>query len=47
MPVDSFGNEGDVIHYQIGRIDFEEENLTPPVISLNGVPVINDIGTRI
>ncbi|HBG7285420.1 immunoglobulin-like domain-containing protein [Clostridioides difficile] len=47
MPVDSFGNEGDIIHYQIGRIDFEEENLTPPVISLNGMPVINDIGTRI
>ncbi|MFA8997910.1 immunoglobulin-like domain-containing protein [Clostridioides difficile] len=47
MPIDSFGNEGDVIHYQIGRIDFEEENLTPPVISVDGMPVINDIGTRI
>lgn len=47
MPIDSFGNEGDVIHYQIGRIDFEEENLTPPVISAYGIPVLNEIGTKI
>lgn len=47
MPIDSFGNEGDVIHYQIGKIDSEEEILTPPVISSYGVPVLDEIGTRI
>ncbi|UUV16700.1 immunoglobulin-like domain-containing protein [Clostridioides difficile] len=47
MPIDSFGNEGDVIHYQIGKIDSEEEILTPPVISAYGVPVLDEIGTRI
>ncbi|MFL8710808.1 immunoglobulin-like domain-containing protein [Clostridioides sp. GD02377] len=47
MPVDSFGNEGDVIHYQIGRVDSEEEILTPPVISAYGVPVLDEIGTKI
>ncbi|MCC0666035.1 immunoglobulin-like domain-containing protein [Clostridioides sp. ZZV15-6597] len=47
MPIDSFGNEGDVIHYQIGKVDSEEEILTPPVISAYGVPVLDEIGTRI
>ncbi|MCC0685121.1 immunoglobulin-like domain-containing protein [Clostridioides sp. ZZV14-6345] len=47
MPIDSFGNEGDVIHYEIGRIDFEEEVLTPPIISAYGVPVLDNIGTKI
>ncbi|HFL3653824.1 TPA: immunoglobulin-like domain-containing protein [Clostridioides difficile] len=46
MPIDSFGNEGDVIHYQIGRIDFEEEVLTPPIISAYGVPILDDIRTK-
>ncbi|HEK4907876.1 TPA: DUF5011 domain-containing protein [Clostridioides difficile] len=47
MPIDSFGNEGDVIHYQIGKTDFEEETLTPPIISINGVPVLDRIGTKV
>ncbi|HDF2795446.1 TPA: DUF5011 domain-containing protein [Clostridioides difficile] len=47
MPIDSFGNEGDTIHYQIGKVNFEEEVLTPPIISAYGVPVLDDIGTKI
>lgn len=44
MPIDSYDNQGDIIHYEIGKPPVEEV-IEPPIIDINGVPVINGVST--
>lgn len=44
MPIDSYDNEGDVIHYEIGKPPAEEA-IEPPIIDIAGVPIINGVST--
>ncbi|MFQ4485744.1 hypothetical protein C4Z42_01940 [Clostridioides difficile] len=44
MPIDSYDNEGDVIHYEIGKPPAEEV-IEPPIIDIAGVPIINGVST--
>ncbi len=44
MPIDSYDNEGDIVHYEIGKPPVEEV-IEPPIIDINGVPVINGVST--
>ncbi|HCD8956338.1 TPA: DUF5011 domain-containing protein [Clostridioides difficile] len=44
MPIDSYDNEGDIVHYEIGKPPVEEV-IEPPAIDIAGVPVINGVST--
>ncbi|MCG3626813.1 DUF5011 domain-containing protein [Clostridioides difficile] len=44
MPIDSYDNEGDIIHYEIGKPPAEEV-IEPPIIDIAGVPIINGVST--
>ncbi|EOE7347251.1 immunoglobulin-like domain-containing protein [Clostridioides difficile] len=44
MPIDSYGNEGDIVHYEIGKPPAEEV-IEPPIIDIAGVPIINGVST--
>ncbi|MCC0743957.1 DUF5011 domain-containing protein [Clostridioides sp. ZZV14-6044] len=44
MPIDSYDNEGDIIHYEIGKPPVEEV-IEPPIIDIAGVPIINGVST--
>ncbi|HBH3700977.1 TPA: DUF5011 domain-containing protein [Clostridioides difficile] len=44
VPIDSYDNEGDIVHYEIGKPPAEEV-IEPPIIDIAGVPVINGVST--
>ncbi|HDF4164079.1 hypothetical protein BGT96_15790 [Clostridioides difficile] len=44
MPIDSYDNEGDIVHYEIGKPPAEEV-IEPPIIDIAGVPIINGVST--
>ncbi|HBF7930104.1 TPA: DUF5011 domain-containing protein [Clostridioides difficile] len=44
MPIDSYDNEGNIVHYEIGKPPAEEV-IEPPIIDIAGVPIINGVST--
>ncbi|MCC0732166.1 MULTISPECIES: immunoglobulin-like domain-containing protein [unclassified Clostridioides] len=44
MPIDSYDNEGDIVHYEIGKPPVDEV-LEPPIIDIKGIPIINGLST--
>nr|WP_172693313.1 immunoglobulin-like domain-containing protein [Clostridioides difficile]AYD68710.1 chitinase B [Clostridioides difficile] len=44
VPIDSYDNEGDIVHYEIGKPPAEEV-IEPPIINITGVPIINGVST--
>lgn len=44
MPIDSYDNEGDIVHYEIGKPPAEEV-IEPPIIDIARVPIINGVST--